>query len=156
MREWMRRWKSLWFFEDQSDSEPFVILEYRAPPGTQTIDNSEEFERVRRCVAEGKDPFEGRYSYTGWGMKRKHLPKTVPILEYRAPPGTQTIDNSEEFERVRRCVAEGKDPFEGRCSHTDKDIRRKHPTRSSKHAYGKPHEWESSKDSDDLETEERF
>ena len=102
MREWMRRWRSLRFLEDQSDPEPFVILEYRAPPGTQTIDNSDEFERVRRCVAEGKDPFEGRCSYAG------------------------------------------------------RSERRKQATRSSKHAYGKPHEWESSKDSDDLETEERF
>ena len=111
MKEWGRRWKGLWFLRDKNDPEPFVILEYRAPPGTQTIDNSEEFERVRRCVAEGKDPFEGRYSYTGWGMKRKHLPRTVPILEYRAPPGTQTIDNSEEFERVRRCAEQGILPY---------------------------------------------
>ena len=35
-----------------------IILDYRAPEGSQTIDNSEEFERIRRCVDEGRDPFE--------------------------------------------------------------------------------------------------
>ena len=35
----------------------FAILEYRAPPGTQTIDNSEEFERVRRCAEQGILPY---------------------------------------------------------------------------------------------------
>ena len=35
----------------------FAVLEYRAPPGTQTIDNSEEFERVRRCAEQGILPY---------------------------------------------------------------------------------------------------
>lgn len=51
-----------WFRTERERPEPTPVLEYRAPPGTQTIDNSEEFERFRRFVEEGKDPFEGRHS----------------------------------------------------------------------------------------------
>ena len=54
-------------------SNRFMILDYRAPEGSQSIDNTEEFERVRKCVEEGKDPYEGRYSYLGPGVRRKHL-----------------------------------------------------------------------------------
>ena len=32
--------------------------------------------------------------------------RTVPFLVYHAPEGSQTIDNSEEYERIRRCVQE--------------------------------------------------
>ena len=124
-----------WFRTERERPEPTPVLEYRAPPGTQTIDNSEEFERFRRCVEEGKDPVEGRHSYTGRGIRREHLTKS-PVLEYRAPPGTQTIDNSEEFERFRRCVEEGKDPFEGRHSYTGRGIRREHLTRTPFLMYG--------------------
>lgn len=63
-----------WFRTERERPEPTPVLEYRAPPGTQTIDNSEEFERFRRCVEEGKDPIEGRHSYTGRGIRHEHLP----------------------------------------------------------------------------------
>ena len=103
-----------------------IILDYRAPEGFQTIDNSEEFERIRRCMDEGKDPFEGMYAYAGYGMRRKHRSKPPIILDYRAPEGSQTIDNSEEFERIRRCMEEGRDPFEGMYAYTGYGMRRKH------------------------------
>ena len=41
---------------NQTRSSRFVILDYRSPEGSQSIDNTEEFERVQRCVDEGKDP----------------------------------------------------------------------------------------------------
>lgn len=75
-----RRFMS-WFRTERERPEPTPVLEYRAPPGTQTIDNSEEFERFRRCVEEGKDPIEGRHSYTGRGIRREHLTRT-PFLMY--------------------------------------------------------------------------
>ena len=59
-------------------SNRFVILDYRAPEGSQSIDNTEEFERVKKCVEEGKDPYEGRHSYCGFGMRRKHLRNRRP------------------------------------------------------------------------------
>ena len=61
-------------------SEPTTILNYRSPEGSQSIDNTEEFERVRKCVDEGKDPYEGRHSYCGFGMRRKHLFELTAIL----------------------------------------------------------------------------
>lgn len=81
MKVWDRRRLTSWFRTERERPEPTPVLEYRAPPGTQTIDNSEEFERFRRCVEEGKDPFEGRHSYTGRGIKREHLTRT-PLLRY--------------------------------------------------------------------------
>lgn len=49
--------------------------------GADSIDNSEEFERFRRCVEEGKGPIEGRYSYIGRGIRHEHLTRT-PFLRY--------------------------------------------------------------------------
>ena len=112
-------------FSRRSPPRP-IILDYRAPEGSQTIDNSEEFERIRRCVDEGRDPFEGMYAYAGYGMRRKHRSKPPIILDYRAPEGSQTIDNSEEFERIRRCMEEGRDPYEGMYAYTGYGMRRKH------------------------------
>ena len=88
----------------------FAVLEYRAPPGTQTIDNSEEFERVRRCAEQGILPY-ARPRPSLWQLLRRNGPTQYAVLEYRAPPGTQTIDNSEEFERVRRCAEQGILPY---------------------------------------------
>ena len=111
---------------NQTRSSRFVILDYRSPEGLQSIDNTEEFESVQRCVDEGKDPYEGRHSYYGFGMRRKHLSEPTAILNYRSPEGSQSIDNTEEFERVQRCVDEGKDPYEGRHSYCGFGMRRKH------------------------------
>ena len=111
---------------NQTRSSRFVILDYRSPEGLQSIDNTEEFERVQRCVDEGKDPYEGRHSYYGFGMRRKHLSEPTAILNYRSPEGSQSIDNTEEFERVKKCVEEGKDPYEGRHSYCGFGIRCKH------------------------------
>ena len=89
----------------QTRSNRFVILDYRAPEGSQSIDNTEEFERVQRCVDEGKDPYEGRHSYCGFGIRRKHLPDPPVILDYRSPEGSQSIDNTEEFSNGSRGVS---------------------------------------------------
>ena len=77
---------------NQTRSSRFVILDYRSPEGSQSIDNTEEFERVQRCVDEGKDPYEGRHSYYGFGMRRKHLSEPTAILNYRSPEGSQSIE----------------------------------------------------------------
>ena len=37
--------------------------------------------------------------------------RTVPFLVYHAPEGSQTIDNSEEYERIRRCVQERREAY---------------------------------------------
>lgn len=76
-----RRGFMSWFRTERERPEPTPVLEYRAPPGTQTIDNSKEFERFRRCVEEGKDLFEGRHSYTGRGIRHEHLTRT-PFMMY--------------------------------------------------------------------------
>ena len=94
---------------NQTRSSRFVILDYRSPEGSQSIDNTEEFERVQRCVDEGKDPYEGRHSYYGFGMRRKHLSEPTVILKRPRDRdrrystrrrGSETI-SAEPYERSR-------------------------------------------------------
>ena len=113
--------------EEFQRTVPFLV--YHAPEGSQTIDNSEEYERIRRCVQEGRDPYEGRHTYAGLGVRRRDISNPPPMLEYHAPEGSQTIDNSEEYERIRRCVQEGRDPYEGRHTYAGLGVRRKHPSK---------------------------
>ena len=43
-----------------------------------------------------------------WFRTERERPEPTPVLEYRAPPGTQTIDNSEEFESFRDMSRKGR------------------------------------------------
>ena len=80
-------------FSRRSPPRP-IILDYRAPEGSQTIDNSEEFERIRRCMDEGRDPFEGMYAYAGYGMRRKHRSKPIPPIGRTESQSTRDPEQS--------------------------------------------------------------
>lgn len=82
--------------EEFQRTVPFLV--YHAPEGSQTIDNSEEYERIRRCVQEGRDPYEGRHTYAGLGVRRKHPSK--PPLKIRRPTAADPKDSSDSGRRA--------------------------------------------------------